>query len=249
MAARDSVCEQCHLEGEVRIFEPRRTLAGLSGLARRLEPVFSIYLVPTPASAGDKAVSQSEQLAMSRCARESGGRLWCGTCHDPHSNATNRAEEVRVACLTCHAKLFTAQRHRPTEECTSCHMPRIRPTNVAHAAITSHRITSPTAKPPSDARPVGGELTAWRRPPAEFAERNLGLALFEYGRSTHSWSEVYRSYPDSVSFAETRSAGFGDFGFNPSCNSNVPILRSAFTGRRWRASLKMRALIICWGWP
>lgn len=192
--ARDSTCEQCHLEGEVRILNPgKHWLDFRPGAA--LESVFSTYLTPKPASAGDKAVSQSEQLSASRCARESGGRLWCGTCHSPHSAATNRAQEVRGICLSCHTSLFTAQQHKPAQECVSCHMPRLRPYNVAHAAITNHRIILPSsAAAPSNAQPVASELTAWRQPPADLADRNLGLALFDVGRSDRNWDEVYRSY-------------------------------------------------------
>jgi predicted CXXCH cytochrome family protein len=112
-----------------------------------LESVFSTYLILAAPDFADKAVSQSEQLSLSRCARES-GRLWCGTCHNPHSSATNRGEEVRAVCLTCHATLFAAQEHQPAAECTSCHMPRVRPSNVAHAAITSHRLSLPASKQP-----------------------------------------------------------------------------------------------------
>lgn len=191
--ARDSVCEQCHLEGEVRILNPGKHWQDFHA-GSELESVFSTYLVPTPASTGEKAVSHSEQLSLSRCARESAGRLWCGTCHNPHSSAANRAQEVRTACLTCHATLFTSQKHKSAEECVSCHMPRIRPNNVAHAAITSHRIAIPSSQPPSDPKPIGAELTAWRPPPTHLAARNLGLALFQIGKDTKNWDDVYRSY-------------------------------------------------------
>jgi Doubled CXXCH motif (Paired_CXXCH_1)/Cytochrome c554 and c-prime/Tetratricopeptide repeat len=185
--ARDSVCEQCHLEGEMRILNPGKHWQDFQA-GNTLETVFSTYLVRTAPGFGDKAVSQSEQLSLSRCARESSGRLWCGTCHDPHSSAANRAEEVRAACLTCHEPLFAAQKHKPATECVSCHMPRIRPSNIAHAAITSHRLALPSAKPASP--PKSGELTAWREPGPALAARNLGLALFQTGGR----DEVYRSY-------------------------------------------------------
>ncbi len=124
--ARDSVCEQCHLEGEVRILNPgTRWLDFHAGAA--LESAFSTYLVP--ASAGEKAVSQSEQLSLSRCARESAGRLWCGTCHNPHSSATNRAQEVRAACLECHATLFA------NGQAPACRRMRI----VSYAAHTAEQ--------------------------------------------------------------------------------------------------------------
>ena len=90
-AARDSVCEQCHLEGEVRVLNPGKHWQDFQP-GNTLETVFSTYLVRAAPGLGDKAVSQAEQLSLSRCARESAGRLWCGTCHDPHSSATNRAQ-------------------------------------------------------------------------------------------------------------------------------------------------------------
>jgi hypothetical protein len=192
-AARDSVCEQCHLEGEVRILNPGKQWPDFQAGAT-LESVFSTYLTPTPASAGEKAVSHSEQLSLSRCARESAGRLWCGTCHNPHSSNPDRAAEVRAACLNCHSSLISDRRHPPASECVSCHMPRIRPNNVAHAAITSHRIALPTSAPASSAKPIGGELTAWREPPPSLASRNLALALFQVGRSSQDWDQVYHSY-------------------------------------------------------
>lgn len=196
-AARDSVCEQCHLEGEVRILNPgEHWLDFQPGSA--LESVFATYLVRTAPNFGEKAVSQAEQLSLSRCAQESSGRLWCGTCHDPHSSATNRAEEVRAVCLTCHAALFTTQEHQPAAECVSCHMPRTRPSNIAHAAITNHRLALPSSKraaadksAPADKL---GELAAWREPAPALVARNSGLALFQAGSGSRNWDEVYRSY-------------------------------------------------------
>jgi predicted CXXCH cytochrome family protein len=191
-AARDSVCEQCHLEGEVRILNPGKHWQDFQPGAV-LESVFSTYLVRTAPDFGEKAVSQSEQLSLSRCARVSSGRLWCGTCHNPHSSATNRAEEVRGICLTCHAALFSTQKHQPAAECVSCHMPRTRPSNIAHAAITSHRLSLPSSKKSASAEKPA-ELAAWREPAPSLAARNSGLALFQTGSSSRNWDDVYRSY-------------------------------------------------------
>jgi tetratricopeptide (TPR) repeat protein len=192
-AARDSVCEQCHLEGEARILNPGRHWQDFHP-GEELEAVFSTYLFRTAATASEKAVSHSEQLSLSRCARESAGRLWCGTCHNPHSAATNRVEEVRAACLTCHGSFVTKQNHQLDADCASCHMPRIRPSNVAHAAVTSHRISLPSSQAPSSVKPVGTELTAWREPSAALAARNFALALFQIGSGTKNRDEILRSY-------------------------------------------------------
>jgi predicted CXXCH cytochrome family protein len=198
LVARDSVCEQCHLEGEVRILNPGRHWQDFQP-GSELESVFSTYLVRTASNFGEKAVSQAEQLSLSRCAQESAGRLWCGTCHNPHSSATNRAEEVRAVCLSCHAAVFAAQKHPPAAECVSCHMPRTRPSNIAHAAITSHRLLLPSSQAAPSGKPtldkaIGSELSAWREPAATLAVRNLGLALFQTGSSNKNWDEIYRSY-------------------------------------------------------
>ena len=190
--ARDSVCEQCHLEGEARILNPGKHWQDFHAGAE-LETVFSTYLQRVSAAEGTKAVSHAEQLSLSRCARESDGKLWCGTCHNPHAASDNRPQQVRQTCLTCHASLFSANKHAPAEECVSCHMPRIRPSNVAHAAITNHLISIPTKQPESNAKTIGARLTAWRTPAPEFADRNLGLALFATG-SIQDYGKIFQAY-------------------------------------------------------
>jgi predicted Zn-dependent protease len=77
-------------------------------------------------------------------------------------------------------------------------MQRIRPNNIAHATITSHRLSLPSsrgaASDKSGSTDKPGELTAWREPSPAFASRNSGLALFQTGSSSKNWTEVYQSY-------------------------------------------------------
>jgi predicted CXXCH cytochrome family protein len=188
---RDSVCEQCHLEGDVRILNPGRDWWGFQA-GQATESVFVTYL-RTAARGTLRAVSQSELLAQSQCARQSGGRLWCGTCHNPHGNQQNRAQAIQKVCLACHNDLFAAGRHRPAEECLSCHMPRLRPTNVAHSAITDHSIPrKPGAqRPGAHANP---EPKAWREPDPALVRRDLGLAYFEVATSTHAAPDLQQAY-------------------------------------------------------
>ncbi len=189
---RDSVCEQCHLEGVVRILNPGRDWWDFHP-GDAAENVFVTYL-PTASDDALRAVSQSELLAQSQCARQSGGRLWCGTCHDPHADEPDRAQAVRKACLACHDDLFSAQRHPAAAECVSCHMPRLRPTNVAHAAVTDHSIPRlPRAQPPQSGAP-GPELKAWREPAVPLMARDLGLAYFDQAANKHSAGALQRSY-------------------------------------------------------
>jgi len=72
----------------------------------------------------------------SRCFRESGGRLSCVNCHDPHGDASHEPASYNQVCARCHdadvkAAVPTpaspadhACPVRPRGNCVSCHMPR-----------------------------------------------------------------------------------------------------------------------------
>ncbi len=191
-ALRDSVCEQCHLEGSDRVLNPGRDWWDFQA-GQATETVFVTYLTPS-VSAPLRAVSQSELLAQSQCARRSGGRLWCGTCHDPHGSEPNRAQAVKQVCLSCHAGLFTAGRHAAADECVTCHMPRLRPGNVAHAAITDHSIPRvPRGREP-EAPGASPEPKAWREPDPALVGRDLGLAYFDLAAQEHAASDLRLAY-------------------------------------------------------
>jgi predicted CXXCH cytochrome family protein len=192
---RDSVCEQCHLEGVVRILNPGRDWWDFQA-GQAAESVFVTYLrAAVPGTL--RAVSQSELLAQSRCARQSGGRLWCGTCHDTHASERDRPQAVRQVCLSCHGDLFAAGRHQAAAECVSCHMPRLRPTNVAHSAITDHsipRIPRPQQPEAEGADPAASVPKAWREPDLTLVRRDLGLAYFDLAANTHAAPDLYQAY-------------------------------------------------------
>ncbi|MGO9269367.1 MAG: hypothetical protein ACLQOO_03755 [Terriglobia bacterium] len=149
--ARDSVCEQCHLVGNERVPNPGKQLADFQP-GENLEAVYSVYVAETSRdpsqSAGFKVVSQVQQLALSRCARESGGKMWCGSCHDPHEQPADPRTYFRARCLACHGAALakshpirTAQgRPKPNDDCIGCHMPRRPVTDGAHTVFTDHHI-------------------------------------------------------------------------------------------------------------
>jgi hypothetical protein len=154
---RDSVCEQCHLSGEIRV--PK---AGKDDLAfrpgDRLADDLTVFVrsgSPSPM----KVTSHAEDLSQSACKRASGGKLWCGTCHDPHSvpAASEKAAYFRAKCLTCH-QTSACPAPRTTrlangDNCVACHMPRNPPSDVEHVVFTDHAIRR-------RARPMGGSLPA-----------------------------------------------------------------------------------------
>ncbi len=179
-ASRDSVCEQCHLEGATRILNRGKNWEDFH-VGEAAETTFATYLIG--GSAETIAVSQVEELAQSKCLRASGGKLWCGTCHQVHGEAVDRRREIREICTSCHAVLSAAAHPGAPAECTSCHMPRSATTDIPHAALTDHRIL----RNPTNATP-GSQVTAqkaiaWREPGPEFGDRDLALAEVSIGFS------------------------------------------------------------------
>jgi Cytochrome c554 and c-prime len=77
-AARASICEQCHLTGEARIPNPGKSMLDFRP-GQTLEDVYTTYVGAEASGQKIKVVSHAEQLALSRCARKSGG----GDCAGP----------------------------------------------------------------------------------------------------------------------------------------------------------------------
>lgn len=193
-AARDSVCEQCHLFGVSRVPNPGKQLSDFVP-GQPLEDTFTIYhdAAPQGSSAGDfKVISHVEQLALSACARNSRGRLWCGTCHDPHARASQPIAYYRARCLSCHTADFPAAHPAKDSDCLSCHMPRRNAKDGGHTAFTDHRIQRRPATLPS--LPPNSGIAAWREPPRDLQKRNLGIAYIDVGMQRRSSNYVIEGY-------------------------------------------------------
>jgi predicted CXXCH cytochrome family protein len=184
--ARSSICEQCHLEGETRLLNPGKTWQDFHP-GDELERTAVTYLL-TQNNHEVKAVEQAEQLALSKCARSSGGKLWCGTCHNPHGQASDRQREIRDVCRSCHPTL-SASAHTAVTECVSCHMPRLTPDDIPHTASTDHRIVRRPAPLPDVAK-AAAEISAWQEPPPPFRARDLAVAAVVVG-GTHSLPSLH----------------------------------------------------------
>ena len=169
--ARDSVCEQCHLSGEVRVLNPGRQFSDFQP-GQALEETFSVYVRdrsdPAVGEGSIKVIGHAEQLAQSVCARKSVGKLWCGTCHNPHERPENAAVYYRQRCLNCHGTAILKTHAAPTGDCVSCHMARRKAVDGAHTVFTDHRITrvpvatsdgSPAVQ--THARDQGGLSAGW----------------------------------------------------------------------------------------
>jgi photosynthetic reaction center cytochrome c subunit len=193
-AARDSICEQCHLFGAARVANPGKKLSDFIP-GQRLEDTFTVYrnAVPAGASPGAfKVISHVEQLALSACARNSGGRLWCGTCHDPHDQPTQGVQYYRARCLACHTASFPASHPGKNSDCLACHMPRRNAQDGGHTVFTDHRIQG-RPRTQTDL-PTDAGIAAWREPPPELQKRNLGIAYIDVGMQRHSSSFIIQGY-------------------------------------------------------
>ncbi len=193
-AARDSICEQCHLMGVTRVLNPGKEFRDFQP-GQRLEGTFTTYhyvLPPNTAPDTFKVISHVEQLALSACARNSHGRLWCGTCHDPHYKPTQPVEYYRSRCLTCHTAVFPASHPGTASDCIGCHMPRRKAQDGGHTAFTDHRIQR-RPQPQTGASPAG-DIAAWREPAADLQKRNLGIAYVSAGLQRRSADFLVRGY-------------------------------------------------------
>jgi predicted CXXCH cytochrome family protein len=104
-------------------------------------------------SAELRVTSHVENLAQSACKRASGDKMWCATCHDPHTTPEPSAKVAyfRGKCLTCH-KLQDCGAPQETrrangDNCTACHMPQGATSDVDHVVFTDHSIRRKPSNP------------------------------------------------------------------------------------------------------
>lgn len=193
-AARDSVCEQCHLLGVSRVLNPGKRFEDFQpGVP--LEDVYTVYRFATASDASGplKVISHSEQLAASACAGNSHGELWCGTCHDPHRKPAQPAAYFASRCLSCHAgKLPATHASSQQTHCVECHMPRREVFDGNHSVFTDHRIMRRPVPEATASNEM--ELSVWRQPAKDLITRNLALAYINAGveRNLPSW--IVRGY-------------------------------------------------------
>jgi len=151
---RDSVCLECHLEGEVAVVKQGQRLNAFRPGDDLLDE--AVYFEDgRKAGPGGRATSQWESLLESACKRGSGDRMTCTTCHDPHASPSveERVSFYRSKCLQCHAGM-AAGHHAENPDCTACHMPREETEDIAHEQVTDHRIQIPGK---TYASPLAGE--------------------------------------------------------------------------------------------
>jgi hypothetical protein len=153
---RDSICINCHLEGDTNV-EHRGRYAVDYKPGERISDYLAFYQYVS-ADATSRGVSEIEQFSQSRCKRTSGDRMSCTTCHDPHRtpDPQERVAFYRGKCLQCHnVGNFAATHHTENPDCTSCHMPKSGAGNIPHVAWTDHRLLARPDQAHNSNRPTG----------------------------------------------------------------------------------------------
>jgi hypothetical protein len=155
-------CERCHGPGgnhlaAVDTAFPDLAIAhpGSAGAAQVVALCGECHTAPAKTTERDPGFLryQASGLVLSRCYTESGDRLSCTTCHDPHQDLNTSRAFYEAICLKCHAPAPrvthgavlpkpAAGRACPTGAkmgCLECHMPRIRGA-VPRTVFTDHWI-------------------------------------------------------------------------------------------------------------
>jgi len=200
---RESVCQQCHLQAVVRtVKRNRRREDYRPGLP--LSEFVSFFVFPPNQADVKRAVGHVEQMYAGRCFQASGQKLGCLSCHDPHNYppANEKPKFYRDRCLTCHEEtscaleLSVRRRSSPNDSCITCHMPTVASSNIAHTAITDHRIVRIPGKDRRNTRRK--EAAPEKYPIVPFDEegtnasapdeqRDLGIALIEFASKQPSF--------------------------------------------------------------
>lgn len=160
-------CVRCHADAERHVAAMQAGTADpTAGAWQRLTPLESIracgechrrddQLTPDELRPDNLLLVRFAPVGLSQSAcflNQSGIRLDCMTCHDPHAAAERRPLAHAERCLTCHGP---AAPHPPcpeaptTSDCTNCHMPKVEV--QPHLRFTDHWIRVRTQTP--DATP------------------------------------------------------------------------------------------------
>jgi hypothetical protein len=186
-ALRADVCRQCHLQGVERVVRRGRDLFEYRpGLP--WDQFVTTFVFRRDLADYRKSVGQFEQMEASRCFAESGGKLTCVSCHDPHEKPaeSEAGRFYRARCLNCHkskgCSAPPAKRAAVADSCVACHMPRGDSSTIAHASVTDHRVPRRSEAPARPVSPVGVSPPLVPYPPGPHAapaderERDWGIA-------------------------------------------------------------------------
>ncbi len=145
---RMEACLQCHLEttsGRIPAVLQRFNRGTFSYIPGQPLVDFAISFDHSPGTGHEakfEAVSSVYRLRQSRCFLESGGKLECATCHDPHRipRGEEAVRQYSAVCVQCHASAHPAGVTATAADCITCHMPKRRVDDAPRVIMTDHLI-------------------------------------------------------------------------------------------------------------
>jgi len=202
----ENICMNCHQAGDTRVLQPGKNFADFRP-GQWLFDTAVILKMPAHTSEQREADLLEHYAAMqvSRCFRESAGKLSCLTCHDPHVQP--RQQEVaayyRAKCLTCHTdqscklSVKVRQAQNPPDNCALCHMPKRSVQQISHSALTNHRIPARAgeATPPLSQIESDG-LIVVNPPPGRTPKFSKVMLLRAYGELAARNADYQERYAD-----------------------------------------------------
>lgn len=149
-------CERCHGPGQAHV-ESERAKKGVGTIFTYHAPSQALMMhlcgqchrepqaIPEERLAADPQLPRftGTALAVSKCYRNSGGRLTCVTCHSPHEPLSQSRAAYEKTCRSCHSAGTTGQKSCPVNArtgCVGCHMPSQTVEEMTHTRFTNHWI-------------------------------------------------------------------------------------------------------------
>lgn len=153
----DNICMSCH-EGDIRALQPGKTEADFRPGTPLNDTVVILKAPIDPRSAQSPLLEHYYSMTLSKCYSQSGGKLGCQSCHDPHVQPSHdeAPSYFRNRCLRCHkdescsVNLQDRLRQQPEDACATCHMPKQPALTVSHSTLTDHRIVRASTEPYPD---------------------------------------------------------------------------------------------------
>ena len=192
-----SVCFQCHLQGDVRVFaEDKKQSDFRPGM--KLEEVKSVFIQDNVQKGDFKIASHAARMSLSDCFVKSKGKMTCITCHDPHIPSGEVSKEFfNGKCTGCHnvqsLSVFNSKaEHKENSNCIGCHMRQGSTKDVQHVNFTDHWIRKEISVLSDEENDKLAELNSpvtlknFNNTDNKFASMELGIAYVTYFDSRHS---------------------------------------------------------------